>query len=170
MTYLVVLLVMMAAFTVVAWPLMSSARDARREHGGASPWNDLIGRRDAAYRALKELEFEYQLGNLSEPDYRGLRERYRSEAAATLRELDAAVASGGEASVAGPAAATGSAPTDSIEAGLSCPSCGRETEAGDLYCWSCGGQLGRQCGNCGGLIQAGHQFCSSCGGRLEGEA
>jgi len=141
MTYLVVLLVMMAAFTVVAWPLMSSARDARREHGGASPWNDLIGRRDAAYRALKELEFEYQLGNLSEPDYRGLRERYRSEAAATLQELDAAAASGGEAPVAGPAASAGTAPSDSVQADAPCPSCGRETEAGDLYCRSCGARL-----------------------------
>src|SRR3972149_6376620 len=117
MTYLVVLLVMMAAFTVVAWPLMSSARDARREHGGASPWNDLIGRRDAAYRALKELEFEYQLGNLSEPDYRGLRERYRSEAAATLQELDAAAASGGEAPGAGPAASAGGAPPPGVRGG-----------------------------------------------------
>ena len=51
MTFLVILLMMLAAFTVVGWPLISPARNARREPGGASPWSDLIGRRDAAYRA-----------------------------------------------------------------------------------------------------------------------
>jgi hypothetical protein len=143
MTFVVVLLVMLAAFTVVGWPLISSAREARREPGGASPWNDLIGQRDAAYRAIKELDFEYQLGNLSESDYRGLRERYRSEAAATLRKLDAAMrgAGAGEASASGPATPAAVAPTVSPQADPSCPSCGGPTEAGDRYCRSCGGQL-----------------------------
>jgi len=143
MTYLVILLVMLVAFTVVGWPLISSARDARREPGGTSPWNDLIGQRDAAYRAIKELDFEYQLGNLSESDYRGLRERYRSEAAAALRKLDAAMtgAGAGEASLSGPAAPAAVASSVSPQAGLPCPSCGRPMQAGDRYCWSCGARL-----------------------------
>ena len=143
MTFLAVLLVMLAAFTVVGWPLISSARDTRREVGGASPWNDLIGQRDAAYRAIKELDFEYQLGNLSESDYRGLRERYRSEAAATLRELDAVMrgAGAGEASPGGPATSAAVAPTLPAQADPPCPSCGRPTEAGDRRCRSCGAGL-----------------------------
>jgi hypothetical protein len=134
---------MLAAFTVVGWPLIRSARDARREVGGAPLWNDLIGRRDAAYRAIKDLDFEYQLGNLSEPDYRGLRERYRSEAAATLRELDAVMrgAGAGEASPGGPATPAAVAPAVSAQADLPCLSCGRPTEAGDRRCRSCGAGL-----------------------------
>jgi len=143
MTFLAVFLVMLAAFTVVGWPLISSARDTRREVGGASPWNDLIGRRDAAYRAIKDLDFEYQLGNLSEPDYRGLRERYRSEAAATLRELDAVMrgAGAGEASPGGPATPAAVAPTLPVQADPPCPSCGKPVEVGDHHCLSCGARL-----------------------------
>ena len=143
MTFLVILLMMLAAFTVVGWPLISPARNARREPGGASPWSDLIGRRDAAYRAIKDLDFEYQLGNLSEPDYRGLRERYRSEAAATLRELDAVMrgAGAGEASPGGPATAAAVAPALPAQADPPCPSCGKPVEAGDHHCGSCGAGL-----------------------------
>lgn len=143
MTFLAVLLLMLAAFTVVAWPLISSARDARREPGGTSPWNDLIGQRDAAYRAIKDLDFEYQLGNLSESDYRGLRERYRSEAAVTLRELDAVMRGAGadEASPSGPATPAAVAPAVSAQADLPCLSCGRPVEAGDRRCRSCGAGL-----------------------------
>ncbi len=143
MTFLAVLLLMLAAFTVVGWPLIRSARDARREVGGAPPWNDLIGRRDAAYRAIKDLDFEYQLGNLSESDYRGLRERYRSEAAATLRELDAVMrgAGAGEASPGGPATPAAVAPAVSAQADPPCPSCGKPVEAGDHHCGSCGAGL-----------------------------
>jgi len=143
MTFLVILLVMLAAFLVVGWPLISSARDARRKPGGTSPWNDLIGQRDAAYRAIKDLDFEYQLGNLSESDYRGLRERYRSEAAATLRELDAVMrgAGAGEASPGGPATPAAVAPAVSAQADLPCPSCGRPTEAGARRCRGCGAGL-----------------------------
>jgi hypothetical protein len=143
MTYLVTLLVMLAAFIVVGWPLINSARDARREPGGVSPLNDLIGRRDAAYRAIKELDFEYQLGNLSESDYRSLRERYRSEAAAVLRELDAAMKESGpgEAAPSRPATAAAVASTVSAQADPPCPSCGGPTESGDRYCRSCGASL-----------------------------
>ncbi len=143
MTSVLVLLLMLAAFLVVGRPLIRSARDTGREPGGTSPWNDLIGRRDAAYRAIKELDFEYQLGNLSEMDYRGLRERYRSEAAAILRELDAGMsgADGGEAAPSGPATPAAVAPEASAQADPPCPSCGRPTDAGDRYCRFCGARL-----------------------------
>jgi len=142
MVYLVTLLVMLAAFIVVARPLIRSARDGGREPGGVSPRSDLIGRRDAAYRAIKELDFEYQLGNLSESDYRGLRDRYRREAAAILREMDSATktAGAGEASPSSLATAA-STSTASSQADPPCPSCGTPTEAGDRRCWSCGARL-----------------------------
>lgn len=141
MTYLVILLVMLAAFTVVGWPLISSSGGARREASAASPWDDLIGQRDAAYGGIKELDFEYELGNLSESDHRRLRQRYRSDAAATLRRLDAALRGASQAPADGRAASAGVTPASSPQAGLSCPSCGKPTGAGDRYCWSCGARL-----------------------------
>lgn len=170
MIYLVILLMMLVAFTAVGWPLVTNSGGGRRESRGGLRLDRLVGERDAAYRGIKELEFEYELGNLSESDYRSLRERYRSEAAVTLRELDAARAGGGAGSPSDAASQAAVVVEDSPSAELSCPSCGREVGAGDRYCWGCGGRLGRQCGSCGGLVQAGHQFCGSCGARLEGEA
>ncbi len=170
MIYLVILVVMLVAFTAVGWPLLTSSGGARRESRAVFPWDDLISQRDAAYRGIKELDFEYELGNLSESDYRHLRQRYRTEAAATLRSLDAATASRGDAPAADPAASTGTVAADSIQAGLSCPSCGRSTESRDHYCWGCGEELGRQCASCGGLVQARQQYCGRCGARLEAGA
>lgn len=170
MIYLVILAVMLVAFTAVGWPLVTNSSGSRRESRTVFPWDDLVSQRDAAYRGIKELDFEYELGNLSESDYRRLRQRYRAEAATTLRSLDAATASGGDAPAADPAASTETVAADSIQAELSCPSCGRSTESGDHYCWGCGEKLGRQCASCGGLVQARHQYCGRCGAHLEGEA
>ncbi len=50
--------------------------------------DQLLDEREAAYRALAELDLDRQLGNLDEADYRDLRERYRQRAVAVLRALD----------------------------------------------------------------------------------
>lgn len=170
MIYLVILVVMLVAFTAVGWPLVTSSAGTRRESNTVFPWDDLLDRRDAAYRGIRELDFEYELGNLSESDYRRLRQRYRTEAAATLRNLDAATSIGSKEPTADPDASTATAPSDSTQTELPCPYCRRATEVGDRFCWSCGEKLGRQCANCGGLMQTQHRFCGSCGARVEEEA
>jgi hypothetical protein len=142
MTYVAIVLVMLVAFALVGWPLVGPARDSRRAPSGASAGSDLVDRRDAAYRAIKDLEFEYELGNLSESDYRSLRERYRSEAAAILRELDAVQGeAAAEAAPSGPAGQAAVVSTATARVNLSCPSCGRRAEEGDRYCSSCGSRL-----------------------------
>jgi hypothetical protein len=161
---------MLVAFTVVGWPLVGSSRRTRRETGGGSAWDRLIAQRDAAYRAIRDLDFEYELGNLSESDYRGLRERYRDEAAVALRKLDAVGSGSSEASPSGPATSTEAASPDSPQADLACPSCSRPTGAGDRYCWSCGEQLVDRCPKCGVSVRTGDRFCAGCGDSLENEA
>jgi hypothetical protein len=142
MTYVAIVLVMLVAFALVGWPLVGPARDSRRAPSGASAGNDLIDRRDAAYRAIKELEFEYDLGNLSEPDYRRLRQRYRGEAATILRELDAVQGeAAAEAAPSRPAGQAAVVSTATVRANLSCPSCGGRVETGDRYCSSCGARV-----------------------------
>jgi hypothetical protein len=143
MTYVVTILVMLAAFIVVGGPLIRSARIGREESNGSSRLDDLIGRRDAAYRAIKELDFEYQLGNISESDYRSLRERCRSEAAAILRELDTAVneIDADETARSDPTTAPAAASALPAQVDPPCPSCGGPTDAGDRYCRFCGAPL-----------------------------
>lgn len=170
MTYLAILAMMLMAFAVVGWPLIGSSRARSRDSEEGSPFDDLLRERDAAYVGIQELEFEHELGNLSEPDYQNLRQRYRSDAADTLRKLDAAVKVEGD----GPAGAlptpTADAPPESPQAGSHCPSCGKPTEAADQYCWGCGAQLGRRCPSCAESTQEGDRFCARCGAPLEAEA
>jgi len=79
--------------------------------------NSVADRKEAALAALRELEFEYQTGKVSEEDYAALRTRYAREALAARDEL-------GE--------------TTERE---SCPACGAETKEGAGFCSSCGGAL-----------------------------
>ena len=160
MTYLTIIVLMLVAFTVVGWPLISSSHASAPKPAEASRLDALSGQRDAVYRAIKELEFEYQLGNLSSSDYQSLRERYRSDAAAVLRRLDTAVQEG--AAPSGDATgATQIASVASGQAGLSCPSCGKPRDVSDRFCWSCGAQLGRGCPDCGGPLVHG-EGCATC--------
>lgn len=54
--------------------------------------SDLVARKEAAYSALKELEFDYRTRKLSPEDYEELRTVYRLEAAEILKAMDQAPA------------------------------------------------------------------------------
>jgi hypothetical protein len=86
----VALLMTAAVFLVVGYPLLRPGRGkgdlVSRDH---SEIEDLLARRDEAYAAIKELEFEFHLGNLAQRDYEELRARYRQRAEDILRELEA---------------------------------------------------------------------------------
>ena len=158
MTYIAILALMLVALSVTGWPLVSSARRLRPETGDASPLDDLIARRDAAYGAIKELDFEHELGNLSESDYHELRDRYRTKAASVLQELEGALASSGSTPAVSLATPQGSRP---------CRRCARATEASDEYCWSCGARLQDGCQACGRALEHEDTFCAFCGVRRE---
>jgi hypothetical protein len=85
----------------------------REGKGGASA----AARKESAIDALRELEFEYQTGKVSDEDYALLRARYAREALAARDDL-------GE------------------KAGLgSCPACGASPREGAKFCSGCGGTL-----------------------------
>jgi hypothetical protein len=86
----VALLMTAAVFLAVGYPLLRPGRGrgdlVSADHREAE---DLLAERDEAYAAIKELEFEFHLGNLSRRDYEELRARYRQRAEDILRELEA---------------------------------------------------------------------------------
>lgn len=85
----------------------------RERKGGSSA----AARKESAISALRELEFEYQTGKLSEEDYAILRSRYAREALAARDELGETVDSRG------------------------CGACGATVEEGAKFCSACGGAL-----------------------------
>lgn len=74
-------------------------------------------RKDGAIAALRELEFEYQTGKVSDEDYALLRSRYARDAVAARDELGETVDSN------------------------ACPGCGATAKQGAKFCASCGGKL-----------------------------
>jgi len=85
-----------------------------REGKGGSSAAD---RKEAALAALRELEFEYQTGKVSDEDYATLRTRYAREALGARDELGETVDS------------------------ESCTACGAAIREGAKFCSACGGAL-----------------------------
>lgn len=74
-------------------------------------------RKESAIAVLRELEFEYQTGKVSDEDYALLRARYAREALAARDNLGETVDS------------------------RSCPACGAAPKKGAKFCSGCGGAL-----------------------------
>jgi hypothetical protein len=117
----------------IAHPLWQ--RDAEAIAGSErAAIDELLARRDVTYRALKEIEFDFQAGKLLEEDYQALLARYRAEAVAILQQLDKA-ATELDARIEREAAAR------RRSAAPICPACGRHYRKGDRFCASCGTPL-----------------------------
>ena len=74
-------------------------------------------RKEEAIAALRELEFEYQTGKVSDEDYALLRSRYARDALAARDELGETVSSVG------------------------CTGCGAPVKEGAKFCSACGGAV-----------------------------
>jgi hypothetical protein len=121
-----IIIIALALGTVayVARPLWRrDVRPGALAEGEGEPIDELLARRDVTYRALKEIEFDFQAGKLLEEDYQALLARYRAEAVAILQQLDEATAEM-DAQIEREVAAL------RRSAALSCPACGRHYQEG----------------------------------------
>ena len=101
------------AVLVLAVVFAPLVEDRIRGRSGDSPEE----RKQDAIEALRELEFEYQTGKVSEDDYARLRARYAREAIAARDELGEQVGSG------------------------ACKSCGAPRKEAAKFCSTCGAEL-----------------------------
>jgi hypothetical protein len=69
---------------VAQYPL-DAAPGGEQAHKGLAAPLEQADREQAARSALREIELDYQLGNISEGDYRSLRERYVRRALVALK-------------------------------------------------------------------------------------
>jgi cytochrome c-type biogenesis protein CcmH/NrfG len=72
----------------VLWPLVRRRGAPVLLPLPPDPREPLVERKQAALRALRELDFEHEAGHVSDDDYAELRARYEAETAAVLGELD----------------------------------------------------------------------------------
>jgi len=139
-TVFITILLTVATFAFVAYPLFK-----RRLRSVDSVENEklqeLHSKRDTTYAMLKELEFDFQSGILTEEDYRELEARYKGKAISILRDIDDV--------------AEGSGVEEKIERqvlelrrdkGRFCPQCGARCQEEDRFCSHCGASLSQGAG------------------------
>lgn len=176
-----------AAFALVGYPLL---RERRQPAIPPLPddyqrlLEDLLAQRQATYAAIKELDFDHEMGNLADADYHELRERYRRKAAGILRDLDELQAGSVPfAAEAGPDGEEEPATSldDELEreirrrrrarrraasGGRTCTSCGGPIGPRDRFCAGCGMPVVAGCPHCGSAFQPEDRFCGRCGAAL----
>jgi uncharacterized membrane protein len=101
MPLLIAALLALSAALIVLYPLLGLVREPAAQAATPAmqaPAADAVERERQARQALREVEFDYTLGNLETGDYEELRERYENRALAALKtryqreqELDAQI-------------------------------------------------------------------------------
>ena len=101
-----------------------------------SPSHHLDARKAAIYEGLRDLQFEYRLGKLSDADYQRTKLELQTQLAGVLAEIDSLKGGQQAAAAAAPASAPESAPRKAP--GFVCPHCGAKFERALKFCGECG--------------------------------
>ena len=131
---MIIALACVIAIAVIAFILGVRAQDLP-EPEPESPFLHLDERKAAIYENLRDLQFEYRVGKLSDQDYQNTKKDLQKDLAAVLAEVDALktrLALG--TSLVGQAIPPA---THSLN-GYSCASCGAHFEKPLKFCGECG--------------------------------
>jgi NADH pyrophosphatase NudC (nudix superfamily) len=124
---MIIALACVIAIAVIAFILGVRAQDLS-EPEPESPFLHLDERKAAIYENLRDLQFEYRVGKLSDQDYQNTKKDLQRELASVLAEVDAL-----KASLVGQAVP----PAHTLN-GFVCASCGANFEKQLKFCGECG--------------------------------
>jgi hypothetical protein len=99
-----------------------------------SPIQYLEDRKQAIYGNLRDLQFEYRLGKLSDEDYQQNKQALQRELAGVLAEIEQTVQRLGLV----PARAAKPTARKALNAGAMCPHCGAKFAQALKFCGECG--------------------------------
>ena len=142
-----------AALAFVSRPFWEKPKKGAKDSSTAQ-----VSRRESVLAALRDLDFDFKTGKVSEEDYRPLRAQLLAEAAQYVEseknqdeKLEALIQ------------ARRKAPQK-----IKCEHCDAPIEADQHFCANCGSPVHNElCPSCGRKNRAGDLFCSSCGTKLE---
>ena len=134
---MIIAIACVVAIAVIAFVLGVRTQDLP-EPEPESPFLHLDERKAAIYENLRDLQFEYRVGKLSDQDYQNTKKDLQKELAAVLAEVDALKAQlAGQVGQAVPPALP--KPTATITPnGFLCVSCGAKFEKQLKFCGECG--------------------------------
>jgi hypothetical protein len=128
-------LVLIAAaltFAVILYTLLVRAQDLP-EAVPVSPVHHLETRKAAIYENLRDLQFEYRVGKLSDEDYQRTKKDMQAELAVVLAEMDRLQQKPGPQGAAAPVKAAPPADTARV-----CPHCNAKFDKALKFCGECG--------------------------------
>ena len=154
MTIFVAVLLTVLSLVFIAYPLFKQ-KWSESPSDEDEKFRELHSRRDTTYSMLKELEFDFQSGVLTEEDYRDLEARYKRKAISILKDadnLEKGTEVGGdiEEQVQKLRQVKGNDLEEEVEnevlklrrsQGKFCPQCGTKSQEDDRFCASCGAKL-----------------------------
>ncbi len=129
---IIFILLSLSVSAFIVYPLLKARIGSKQEFDSNHRATDLEERKDNIYAAIKEIEFDFQMGKLSEDDFNDLRQQYKSDAIRLLQEIDKAQPGGTKA------AGKKSAKTQSVNF---CWKCGAPQKKEDRFCSDCGTNL-----------------------------
>ncbi len=138
MTVFIAILLTVLTFAFIIYPFFKQKlRPADSSEN--EKLRELHSKRDTTYSMLKELEFDFQSGILTEEDYQDLKARYKGKAISILRDIDDA---GKDTEV-----------DEEIEKqvlelrqkrGRLCPQCKAKVQTDTNFCSQCGANLNQE--------------------------
>ena len=136
MIVFIAILLTTLTFGFIAYPLLKQMLRLPADSVKDETLQELSSKRDTTYSMLKELEFDFQSGILTEDDFQDLEKRYKRKAVSILKDIDDLK--------------TSNDAEDEIEKqvldmrrvkGHFCPKCGAEHKEDDRFCSHCGTSL-----------------------------
>ncbi len=127
---MIIAITCLVAIVVIAYVLGVRPKDLPQAEP-ESPFQHLDERKAAIYENLRDLQFEYRLGKLSDADYQSTKKDLQKELASVLAEVDKL--KNGLAPLKAAAAAA-----KSVKQGFVCDACGASFETELKFCGECG--------------------------------
>ena len=134
---MIIVVTCVIAIVVIAF-ILGVRPDDLPEPEPVSPFAHLDERKAAIYENLRDLQFEYRVGKLSDADYQSTKKDLQVELAAVLAEVDTLKAQlNGSLKSAKPVPAPAPPPAP-VKSGFVCDSCGAKFETNLKFCGECG--------------------------------
>ncbi|HWB84317.1 MAG TPA: hypothetical protein VG675_09270 [Bryobacteraceae bacterium] len=126
------------AIAVIVFILGVRAKDLP-EPEPVSPFQHLDERKAAIYENLRDLQFEYRVGKLSDADYQSTKKDLQTELARVLAQVDELKGKLGMNGAVPPPKPKAEPKKEPVpDSGLVCPSCGAKFEKELKFCGECG--------------------------------
>ena len=129
------LLLVVATAVALSWPLLSPMSHSEERDREVDPSARLKSEKDNVLAAIREADFDHEVGKLSEEDYRSLRVELEERAVDALAALDRVA----NTTPASPA----SLPSSARGGAAFCPVCGHRCSGDADFCNRCGRPLSR---------------------------